>query len=88
MTTIRQLIADGTITLDTVVLGTLPMTADGCIIGYGCTLWYRLSHTLWYRSSQEIGPDQIVDMRHQPIKAMEPSYSTREAAEAARKGTP
>lgn len=80
MTTIRQLIADGTITLDTVVLGTLPMTADGCIIGYGCTLWYRLS--------QEIGPDQIVDMRHQPIKAMEPSYSTREAAEAARKGTP
>lgn len=33
MTTIRDLIADGTITLDTVVLGTLPIMASGEILG-------------------------------------------------------
>lgn len=29
--TIRDLLENGTITLDTVVLGTLPLTADGAI---------------------------------------------------------
>ena len=81
MTTIRQLIADGTITLDTVVLGKLVVTVDGCLVGTNATTfwagrngifpnkWILVNQTNQWRRSDEV-------------------YSTREAAEASRKGTP
>lgn len=69
--TIRDLLENGTITLDTVVLGTLPMTADKCVIGNGSSLFY---------------PEGAAVHNVQAcVHSYSDSYSTREAAEAARK---
>lgn len=41
--TIRDLIESGKISLDTVVVGELPITADGCLVGVGARLFYQES---------------------------------------------
>lgn len=73
--TIRELIENGTITLETKVLGTLPMTADGCVAGFGAEVW---------------DPGQVlgIPFRYgQSVIRISDCYSTREAAEAAREAT-
>jgi len=59
------------------VLGTLPMTADGCVIGQNSDLWYVLPAG---------AATETVCMTHTPyMEAHQPAYSSREAAEAANK---
>lgn len=78
MTTIRDLLESGKITPDTVVLGELPMTADGVIVGTACTVWYE-DHN-WQTMRR---PQFIERAVHYPIN-LGRAYSTSEAAEAAR----
>lgn len=69
MTTLRDLIEAGKVSMDTVVLGELPMTADGYIVGLGSKVFYmRRGEVL------TIGllPERTDDC-----------YSTREAAQSA-----
>ena len=57
------------------VLGTLPVTADGCLYGQGAELWYKLPCG---------SATEIVSMTHSPyMEAHQPAYSTCAAAEAA-----
>lgn len=66
------------------LLGTLPMTADGCVAGDEATVWIDLPEKTWYRGKaytstmvwQTDGPSACVNVWD--------CYSTREAAEAAR----
>ena len=72
------------------ILGTLPITADGCVAGLNCTLWR------WNRPAQEMMRMELfhADRRSHLIEPI-PSraticvdlcYSTRSAAEAAKGG--
>ena len=76
--TIRDLIDSGKISLDTVVLGELPMTADGCVIGEGARIFKR----------NEAGSLQPVVALMSPRPTLTNSlrlYSSMEAAERAAK---
>lgn len=72
------------------VLGSLPMTADGCVIGRGAELWPKSGDPekrVW--SCRHIYA--FDDKGHyvgDVDGAMGPRYSTPEAAESARKDTP
>lgn len=73
-TTIRTLIENGTISLDTAVLGQLPMTADGCVAGLGSRLFYVRNGVV---SGVGVLPERTDDC-----------WTTREAAERAAKESP
>lgn len=66
------------------VLGELPMTADGCVIGRNARLWLDLPDVTAYCG--EVFCDPIVWQADGPSACVEPNqcYSTREAALAAR----
>jgi len=94
--TIRDLIDSGKISLDTVVLGELPMTADGCIVGFPPGfggLW----HARFLEQPEQTNPmrmayDQpsrcIVVWCHGLIDVpVSACYSTHQAAERAAKET-
>jgi len=57
------------------VLGTLPLTADGCVLGFGAAVFYPLA----------IGVGTAQHGPYFPWGPLAECYSTREAAEAARK---
>lgn len=63
------------------VLGTLPMTADGCVIGTGADLFY------WYESQFDADAGGWVNhaVTGGVVSAPHLCYSTRSAAEAAKK---
>lgn len=69
--------------VDRKVLGTLQITADGCVIGEGADLfcWWQPQYT-------DDGP--ILEHRHGPSGVIDPKgcYSTREAAQSAREVQP
>jgi len=69
--TIRDLIDSGKISLDTVVLGELPMTADGMIAGLGSRLFYVRNGSV---SGVGVLPERTDDC-----------WTTRQAAERAAK---
>lgn len=69
MTTIRDLIEAGKVSMDTVVLGELPMTADGCIVGLGSEVFYTRRGEVF---TVGLLPERTDDC-----------YSTREAAQSA-----
>lgn len=69
--TIRDLIDSGKISLDTVVLGELPMTADGVVAGLGTQLWWFNRHGVQCIS---VLPERTDDC-----------WTTRQAAERAAK---
>lgn len=51
--TIRDLIDSGKISLDTVVLGELPMTADGVVIGDEAVVWDESMGTVLHYCTTE-----------------------------------
>lgn len=65
------------------VLGTLPLTADGCVIGDDCTIFIHdeVVNSEVFRSPRGREDDW---QPYMPRKA----FSTREAAEAARNANP
>lgn len=65
---------------DAKVLGTLPITADGCVIGDDCKVFYD-GGTVCAELFRSANPGESDWRPFHPHKA----YSTREAAEAARK---
>jgi hypothetical protein len=79
------------------VLGTLPVTADGCVAEYGRTYWC-LSHVPIFDGSGPGASSWRIDIVEKTLESTEPSeeytgdwtsyppscFSTREAAEAAR----
>lgn len=82
---LRECVASGFVTPDGVVrkvLGTLPVTADGCIIGNNAETWFTLSvrpgrvfRDKWYTRINGDEEDSFVGYAH---------YATREAAAAAK----
>lgn len=66
------------------VMGTLPMTADGCVVGDGAYVWFMMPKAdgstyaarAMYRKAVCMDPDAYTDRQV--------GYSTREAAEAAK----
>lgn len=85
MTTIRSLLADGTITLDTVVLGSLSMTRDGCVIGDDCEVVYDNRNGGLVDVNVELFRSPLANERGWSPFIVKRTYSTREAAESARK---
>lgn len=64
------------------VLGTLPITADGCVVGDGARVYYEV---IGQFSGEPIICEWDVTGAGDDIK-VDTYYSTREAAEAAKKG--
>lgn len=63
------------------VLGTLPMTADGCIVGNDGRVFASVRMSDWTMEVQEVRP---IYWQDNEVDSSE-CYSTREAAEAAAK---
>lgn len=79
--TIRELIENGTITLDTKVLGTLPITEDGVVVGPETIVYWPDGTEALLHDSRAWVPHK--DGGH-TYRRITDCYSTREAAEAAR----
>ena len=89
-TTIRELIDSGKISLDTVVLGELPMTADGAVVSVGARVWFPgIEDALPAKPLDDVGlwVEFHKKGRHYDtsIAGIPQCYSTREAAERAAK---
>lgn len=97
--TIGDLIAAGKISLETVVLGELPMTGDGCILCPGASAWRDERPAIFPNGEPAIWEWSVFAIEYNKRKggnlalgAEQPSsdvlvsdiYSTREAAEKAR----
>lgn len=79
-TTIKELIDSGKIGLDTVVLGELPITADGCVACQNAVVWHPVAGACYpvpdglNMAAKVYGGTMLHDVGA--------CYSTREAAEA------
>lgn len=84
---IESLEAEGCVRLpdgrDVKVLGELPMTADGCVVGNHATLWAADPAETFCMRVDNIGCTDVAES--DSFWEVGQLYSTREAAEAARK---
>lgn len=82
--TIRELIANGTITMETKVLGTLPMTKDGVLVGNFTNVWTANAGEISALRMDNIGATEFGE--DGDFYEAGECYSTREAALAAKGG--
>lgn len=86
--TIGDLIAAGKISLETVVLGEIPMTGDGCVIGQGAIVWphpdYAIDDEAGATTGMSLRDNNTYDFIEPGEWEGDKCYSTKAAAEKAR----